>query len=278
MASNQSNHGSFVPAMAQIAREAGALLMEYFRQQVKVKVEYKGEADLVTVADRNSEMLIRERIKKQWPSHDVLGEEQGLIDTGSEYRWYVDPLDGTTNFAHGFPVFNVTLALERAGELVTGVIFDPIRNELFTTEKGAGAYLNGERIHVSSAHCVLESLLATGFPSRKRHENLNVHFYYQLAMLSHGVRRAGSAALDLAFVACGRLDAFWEFGLSPWDMAAGVLLVNEAGGATSDMMGGPVNLNGPHVLTDNGAIHQEILGLFDDIFRGHHRYAMPEIK
>src|ERR1051326_4790034 len=267
---------SYLGTSIEIAREAGALLAEYFER--RVKFELKGEFDLVTEADRASERLILERLRAHYPSHAVVAEETGAHSGDSEYRWYVDPLDGTTNFAHCFPVFNVTLALERAGELITGVIFDPIRNELFTAEKGAGAYLNGERIHVSSAHCVLESLLATGFPSRKRHENLNVHFYYQLAMLSHGVRRAGSAALDLAFVACGRLDAFWEFGLSPWDMAAGVLLVNEAGGATSDMMGGPVNLNGPHVLTDNGAIHQEILGLFADIFRGHHRYAMPEIK
>src|SRR5690349_23354180 len=128
------NHNEFVPAMAEIAREAGALLMKYFLQHGKV--EYKGEADLVTIADRNSEILIRERIKKNWPSHDVLGEEQGLVDTGSEYRWYVDPLDGTTNFAHGFPVFCVSLGLEHKNQLMAGVVFDPTRNELFTAERG----------------------------------------------------------------------------------------------------------------------------------------------
>jgi myo-inositol-1(or 4)-monophosphatase len=264
---------SYLETSIEIAREAGALLAGYFER--RVKFELKGEFDLVTEADRASERLILERLRAHYPSHAVVAEETGLHSGTSEYRWYVDPLDGTTNFAHGFPVFNVTLALERAGELIAGVVFDPTRNELFTAEKGGGAYLNSESIHVSTAHCVLASLVATGFPSRKRHENVNVHFYYQLAMLSHGVRRAGSAALDLAYVACGRLDAFWEFGLSPWDMAAGILLVNEAGGACSDMKGGPVNLMGPHLLTDNGAIHEEILGLFGDIFRGNHRYAMP---
>src|SRR5437016_6104815 len=165
MASNQSNHGSFVPAMAQIAREAGALLMEYFRQQVKVKVEYKGEADLVTVADRNSEMLIRERIKKQWPSHDVLGEEQGLIDTGSEYRWYVDPLDGTTNFAHGFPVFCVSMALEHKNQSIAGVVYDPTRDEMFSAERGSGGYLNQPRIQGSRTAKLSDWLLHRGFPS-----------------------------------------------------------------------------------------------------------------
>lgn len=267
---------TYLETSIDIAREAGALLTEYFER--RVKFELKGEFDLVTEADRASERLVLERLRSHYPSHAIVAEETGRHSGASEeYCWYVDPLDGTTNFAHGFPVFNVTLALERAGELIAGVIFDPIRNELFTAEKNAGAYLNGERIHVSKAHCVLESLVATGFPSRKRHENVNVHFYYQLAMLSHGVRRAGSAALDLAYVACGRLDAFWEFGLSPWDMAAGILLVNEAGGASSDMNGAPVNLRGPHVLTDNARIHQEMLDLFAEIFRGHYRFPMPEM-
>ena len=266
---------SFLETSIDIAREAGALLAGYFER--RVKFELKGEFDLVTEADRASERLILERLRAHYPTHEVVAEETGAHSGSSEFRWYVDPLDGTTNFAHGFPVYNVTLALERAGELIAGVVFDPTRNELFTAEKDGGAFLNGERIHVSAAHCLLESLAATGFPSRKRHENVNVHFYYQLAMLSHGVRRAGSAALDLAYVACGRLDAFWEFGLSPWDMAAGVLLIREAGGACSDMFGGPVNLRGPHLLTDNRIIHQEMLDLFGEIFAGRFRYPMPEI-
>src|SRR6185295_9523097 len=143
----QSHPESFVPAMAEIAREAGALLMEYFHQHVKV--EYKGDADLVTIADRKSEILIREKIKNNWPSHDVLGEEQGLTDTGSDYRWYVDPLDGTTNFAHGFPVFCVSMALEYKKQRIAGVVYDPTRDEMFAAEKGSGAYLNQQRIQVS---------------------------------------------------------------------------------------------------------------------------------
>src|SRR5208283_2903530 len=173
--------------------------------------------------------------------------------------------------------FNVTLAVERAGELIAGVIYHPIHEEMFTAEAGGGAYLNGKRIHVSKVKRVEDALVATGFPSRKRHENVNVHFYYQLAMLSHGVRRAGAAALDLAYVACGRLEAFWEFGLNPWDMAAGILLVNEAGGIASDMKGAPAHLRGPHLLTDNGVIHEELLELFGEIFAGQYRYEMPRI-
>ncbi|MGA2596980.1 MAG: inositol monophosphatase family protein [Bryobacteraceae bacterium] len=266
---------SYLETSIDIAREAGARLLEYFERHVRF--ELKGEFDLVTEADRASEKLILERLRAHYPTHAVVAEETGAHSGTSDYCWYVDPLDGTTNFAHGFPVFNVTLALERAGELIAGVIFDPTRNELFTAEKGGGAFLNGERIHVSGSRRVLDSLVATGFPSRKRHENVNVHFYYQLAMLSHGVRRAGAAALDLAYVASGRLEAFWEFGLNPWDMAAGILLINEAGGVCSDMKGGRVDLRGPHLLTDNGAIHAELLELFGEIFDGRYRYEMPQI-
>jgi len=215
----QTDHNDIVPAIAEIAREAGSLLMEYFRR--RVLIEYKGEADLVTEADRKSEILIRERIRALWPGHDILGEEQGFVDTGSEYRWYVDPLDGTTNFAHGFPVFCVSLGLERVtaddqpGELIAGVIYDPTRDELFTAERGQGAKLNGSPIQVSRTRTVGESLIATGFPSKKRHENPNIHFYHEITLHSHGVRRAGSAALDLAYTACGRFDEYWEFNLNP---------------------------------------------------------------
>lgn len=266
---------SYLDSSIQIAREAGALLSEYFER--RVRFELKGEFDLVTEADRASERLILSRLKSEYPSHSIVAEETGAHAGTSEYRWYVDPLDGTTNFAHGFPVFNVTLALERAGELITGVIFDPVRNEMFTAEKGGGAYLNGERIQVSTTKLITDSLVATGFPSRKRHQNINVHFYYQLAMMSHGVRRAGAAAIDLAYVACGRLEAFWEFGLNPWDMAAGILMVTEAGGACSDMRGAPVDLRGPDVLADNGRVHSELVQLFEEIFNGRFRAAMPEI-
>ena len=185
---SQTTRNDFVPAIAEVAREAGALLMEYFHQHVKV--EYKGDADLVTVADRKSEILIRERIKANWPAHDILGEEQGLVDTGSDYRWYVDPLDGTTNFAHGFPVFCVSMGLEHKNQMIAGVVYDPTRNELFAAERGSGAFLNQQRIQVSKIAKLPESLVATGFPSHKRHKNPNIHFYHQITLRTHGVRRA----------------------------------------------------------------------------------------
>jgi myo-inositol-1(or 4)-monophosphatase len=263
---------SFLDTSIDIAREAGALLLTYFGN---VSFELKGEFDLVTEADRASERLIVERLRSHFPEHSIVAEEGGGSERSSEYRWYVDPLDGTTNFAHGFPVFNVTLALERAGELIAGVIFDPTRNELFSVEKGGGAFLNGKPIHVSPVAHLDQTLVATGFPSLKRHQNLNVYFYYELAMLTHGVRRAGSAAIDLAYVACGRLDAFWEFGLKPWDMAAGILLVREAGGTCSSMKGEPVSLTGPHLLADNGLVHGQMSNLFGDIFNGKFHHRIP---
>ena len=267
---------SYLEIAADIARESGALLSGFFERHVAF--ELKGEFDLVTEADRASERLVVERLRTHFPTHSIVAEEGGGHQGSNEFRWYVDPLDGTTNFAHGFPVYNVTLALEQAGELIAGVIFDPTRQEMFAAERGSGAHLNNRPIRVSKAAQLSDALVATGFPSRKRHQNLNIHFYYQLAMLTHGVRRAGSAALDLAYVACGRLDAFWEFGLNPWDMAAGILLTEESGGRCSDMLGGTVNLRGPHVLADNAAIHNEIVALFGEIFRGQYRYPMPEIK
>jgi myo-inositol-1(or 4)-monophosphatase len=267
---------SYLETSVEIAREAGALLSKYFER--RVTFELKGEHDLVTEADRASEQLVIERLSSHFPSHSIVAEEGGGHIGSSEYCWYVDPLDGTTNFAHGFPMYNITMALEQSGELIAGVIFDPEHNELFTAERGSGAYLNNRRIRVSKVNRLENTLVATGFPSRKRHENVNIHFYYQLAMLTHGVRRAGSAALDLAYVASGRLDGFWEFGLNPWDMAAGILLITEAGGKCSDMKGGPVTLRGPHLVADNGLVHQQILDLFGEIFRGEYRHPIPIIK
>jgi myo-inositol-1(or 4)-monophosphatase len=260
----------------EIAREAGALLANYFER--RIAFELKGEFDLVTEADRASERLVVERLRSHFPTHGIVAEEGGGHESTSEYRWYVDPLDGTTNFAHSFPVFNVTLGLEHAGEMVAGVIYDPIRQEMFTAERGAGAWLNHRRIRVSGVKRLEDSLGSTGFPSRKRHHNVNIHFYYQMAMASHGVRRTGSAAIDLAYVACGRLDLFWEFGLKPWDMAAGTLLVREAGGTVSDMGGAPHRLTASeHVLVDNGALHAQVVEIFGEIFRGQFRQPMPPI-
>lgn len=270
---------SFLDTAVDIAREASALIAEASKRRglADRSFELKGEYDLVTETDRASEKLIVERLRAHFPSHAIVAEEGGRRDGASEYCWYVDPLDGTTNFAHGFPVFNVTLALERAGELLCGVIVDPTRDEMFRAETGSGAFLNDRRIRVSGAARLEDSLSATGFPSRKRHQNVNIHFYYQLAMLSHGVRRAGAAAIDLAYVACGRLDLFWEFTLNPWDMAAGVLLVREAGGTVTDMHGQPFHLRGKHVLADNGHLHRETVDLFARIYRGDFPAPLPEM-
>jgi myo-inositol-1(or 4)-monophosphatase len=256
--------------MSSLAREAGALLMQYFHQGLKI--EYKGEADLVTAADRASEALIRDRVAKQFPSHDVLGEEQGLKDRGSEYRWYVDPLDGTTNFAHGYPVFCVSMAIEHrsdgAGTRIAAVVYDPTRDELFSAEKGTGSQLNGKTIRVSKISQLKECLLATGFPSHKRHKNPNIHFYHQITLRTHGVRRPGSAALDLCNVACGRFDGFWEFNLNPWDTAAGVLIIEEAGGRVSRFDGSPFRLDSSETLASNGLVHDALLHEFQEIFAG----------
>jgi myo-inositol-1(or 4)-monophosphatase len=249
--------------------------MDYFRQHVKI--EYKGEADLVTVADRGAEKLIRERIRSRFPAHDVLGEEEGLVDTGSEYRWYVDPLDGTTNFAHGFPVFCVSLALEHRGKRIAGVVYDPTRDEMFTAEEGSGAYLNQERLQVSKTATLAECLVATGFPSHKRHKNPNIFFYHHITLRTHGVRRAGSAALDLCYVAAGRLDAFWEFNLNSWDTAAGVLMVQEAGGSVTRFNGEPFHINSRETLASNGIVHPAMMHEFEQIIAGQGLEPLPDM-
>jgi len=264
----------YLPELESIAREAGALLMSYFDRHIKI--EYKGEVDLVTAADRASEKLIVERLKAHWPEHGVVGEEGTRSDTGAEYRWYVDPLDGTTNFAHGYPVFCVSIALVRSDDqLQVGVLYDPTRDELFAAERALGATLNGKPIHVSRTAHLAESILGTGFPSHKRHKNPNIYFYQHLTLRSHGVRRAGSAALDLANVASGRYDGFWEFNLNPWDTAAGVLLVREAGGQVTRFDGAAFRLDSREVLATNGLIHDEILEQFAQVLAGRDLEPLP---
>ena len=275
MTSSHPSPGDFLSPMTQIAREAGALLMEYFPQHVSV--EYKGEADLVTIADRKSEALIRDRIRQLWPSHDVLGEEGGLQDQGSDYRWLVDPLDGTTNFAHGFPVFCVSMALQFKGEIIAGAIYDPTRGEMFAASLGGGARLNDKAIHVSKISNLKECLVATGFPSHKRHKNPNIFFYHQITLRTHGVRRAGSAALDLCCVACGRFDGFWEFNLNPWDTAAGVLIVQESGGKVTKFHGEPFQLDSRETLASNGLVHEAMQREFEQIFEGRGLEPLPNV-
>ena len=278
MPSSSQRRDNFLPAMSAIAREAGALLMHYFQKHIKI--EYKGDADLVTAADRASEALIRERIQQQFPGHDVLGEEQGLNDQGSDYRWYVDPLDGTTNFAHGYPVFCVSMALEyresqKQAQRIAGVVYDPTRDELFSGEQGRGAHLNGAPMQVSQTAHLKESLLATGFPSQKRHKNPNIHFYHQITLRTHGVRRAGSAALDLCNVASGRFDGFWEFNLNPWDTAAGALIVEEAGGNVSRFDGSPFEIDSRETLASNKLLHPALVHEFKEIFAGRALDPLP---
>jgi len=272
----------WVPGAAAIAREAGGRLREFLAEGVET--EYKGDVDLVTVADRTVEKLIRSRLGETWPDHGVYGEEGTREGMESVFRWYVDPLDGTTNFAHGVPQFCVSMGLEQRtigsganddGKLVAAVIYDPMRDELYCAEHARGAFLNGKRMQVSQIGELAESLVATGFPSRKRHDNPNIHFYHEFTLRSHGVRRAGSAALDLAYVACGRYEAFWEFNLNPWDTAAGILLLEEAGGRVTDFSGGPFRLDSREVLVSNGLIHDELVGLFKDMFAGRDLSPIP---
>jgi myo-inositol-1(or 4)-monophosphatase len=265
-----------------IARQAGSLLRTFYEKGVTT--EYKGDVDLVTEADRASEKLIVERLHAAFPHHGIYGEEGTRDRLDSEYRWYVDPLDGTTNFAHGFPAFCVILGLEHRppglaldadGEIVAGVLYDPLRDEMFVAEKGRGAWLNGRQIKVSKIATLAESLTATGFPSHKRHANPNIHFYQQITLRSHGVRRAGSAGLDLAYVACGRIDGFWEFNLNPWDTSAGALLVTEAGGTVSHFDGGTFTLDSREVLATNGLVLPEMKHIFSELFAGRDLEPVP---
>jgi len=272
--STETANFDFLPRMEPIAREAGALLLDFFHR--RVKIEYKGDADLVTEADRSSEKLILERIRAHWPSHEVVGEEGARIETGSDYRWYVDPLDGTTNFAHGFPVFCVSLGLAFRDKREAAVVYDPTRDELFAAERSRGAFLNGRKIEVSKTPKLAQSLIATGFPSHKRHKNPNIYFYHQLTLRTHGVRRAGSAALDLASVACGRFDGFWEFNLNAWDTAAGILLVEEAGGKVTGLQGRELSITDRDVVATNGLIHSELLDEFENIFAGRALEPLPD--
>ena len=257
------NMESCLTTAIEIAREAGGLLLQHFRQPLEIT--YKRRSDLVTEADRKSEILIVERLRSHYPGHAIVAEEGGGQKTNSDYCWYVDPLDGTTNFAHGFPIFCVTLGLAYRGEVVAGVVYDPTRDELFTVERGAGAFLNGQRISASKNANLSDCLVATGFPPFAANHDLNVEFYFRFTELTHGIRRAGSAALDLCCVAAGRFDGFWELKLNPWDKAAGTLLVTEAGGRVSGVTGKPFELLEDDIFVSNGLIHDQMVGVFKEV-------------
>lgn len=241
-------------------RAAGGLLLEKYGRITAVTK--KGDYNLVTEADLASEALIIDRIKSHYPRHTILAEESGdaiVVNGDSRWKWIIDPLDGTTNFAHGYPCFCVTIALEHEGELVIGVTFDPTRNELFTAEKGQGASLNFKPIHVSTTEKLSESLIVTGFPYDFKDRRDFARHLTDFLLGARGVRRDGSAAIDMAYVACGRFDGFWEEGLNPWDVAAGVLMITEAGGKVTNYDGTPLSIYKPPICASNRLIHDEML-------------------
>jgi myo-inositol-1(or 4)-monophosphatase len=241
-----------------VAQESGRLLRD--RLGTRFNVAHKGAINIVTDVDLASEKLIRDRIATHYPRHQVLAEESGLAESGSDYRWIIDPLDGTTNYAHGYPVFCVSIALEHRGEIVLGVVYDPMRDELFTAERGGGAALNNRPIRVSATGDLLHSLLSTGFPYDIRTSRLtNLNHWANFAMNAQALRRDGAAALDLCYVACGRYDGFWELNLSAWDVAAGALIATEAGGRVSDFQGGEFSAYKPEILASNGLIHDRMI-------------------
>ena len=249
--------------MLGVAWEAASAAGEIIRtnwQQPKT-IGYKGAIDLVTSVDRDSERKIVEIIQRNFPSHSILAEEETNVEgTQNEFRWIVDPLDGTTNFAHGYPQFCVSIALEQHGQVITGLVYDPLRRECFRAATGKGATLNGEPIATSAANQLDKALLATGFPyDHREHADYYLSYFRAFMTRCQGIRRGGSAALDLSYVACGRLDGFWEMKLKPWDTAAGALIVSEAGGKLSDFAGKPFTIWGDETLAANSSIHDEMV-------------------
>jgi myo-inositol-1(or 4)-monophosphatase len=249
----------FLAVALDAARGAGRLLREEIGGTRRIQHK-RSVIDLVTEMDQRSEAFIVERLRGAFPDHAILAEESGATDGRSDYRWVIDPLDGTTNYAHGVPIFAVSVALERAGVVELGVGYDPSRDECFVAERGRGATVNGEAIRVSAIDGLDRALLVTGFPYDIRTTvETNLPEYAALSVRAQAVRRLGSAVLDLCWVACGRFDGFWELALGPWDMAAGGLIVSEAGGRVTNVRGGPWRLEGPGILASNGLIHDAIL-------------------
>lgn len=254
----------FLEVAIEAAREAGAMLRAEFSRPKRIS--YKGEVDIVTESDRRAEAMIVGRLRHRFPEHAIIAEEgSNSAAAGSRYCWHVDPLDGTTNFAHGYPCFAVSIGLAEDGEPIAGAVFNPIADELFTAARGEGAHLNGKPIRVSSVENLAQGLVATGFPTHQRKRSANMEYYWEFTLRSHGVRRDGSAALDLCSVACGRFDAFWEFRLNSWDTAAGMLLVREAGGRVTDLAGRSYRPGGFDMLASNGRIHEEMRDIASEI-------------
>lgn len=247
---------------AEVAREAGQLLLDRFR--TNFKVEHKGIVNLVTEVDLAAEELIVSRIRRVFPSHAILAEEKHSEIRSEEVLWIIDPLDGTTNYAHGYPVFSVSIGLQVNGKLEWGAVFDPMRNEFFSARCGVGAACNGEPIGVSKSATLEASLLATGFPYDIQTDSRNnLDNFCSFAVRAQGIRRAGSAAIDLCYVASGRFDGYWEFKLKPWDCAAGSLILTEAGGTVTDFGGRPFSIYKGEVVASNGRIHRQMLSVLE---------------
>jgi myo-inositol-1(or 4)-monophosphatase len=252
---------NFLSTAWEAANAAGILIRE--RWQEPKNIDYKGPIDLVTSVDREAERRIVEVLRNGFPDHSILAEEDtDWVGIENGHRWIIDPLDGTTNFAHGYPQFSVSIALEFDGEVILGLVYDPLRRECFQAVKGEGATLNGSPIRISCVKELDKALLATGFPYDQREKaDFYLSFFKAFMTRSQGIRRNGSAALDLCYVACGRLDGFWELKLRPWDTAAGALIVEEAGGKLSDLSGNKFTIWGEQTLASNGAIHEEMVSV-----------------
>jgi myo-inositol-1(or 4)-monophosphatase len=243
-----------------LARDAGEVLKHYMNRDKRV--ELKGRANLVTIADKESEALIVDRIRERYPSHAILAEESGASgpSEAGEGKWIIDPLDGTTNFAHQYPFFSVSIGFEQAGEVLCGAVYDPWRDEMFTAARGLGSFMNGSRLQVSEAETLRSALIMTGFPYGFRDKLKTIMAQFEAIMVeSQGVRRGGSAALDLSYIAVGRVDGFWEMDLLPWDTAAGVVIVEEAGGRVSNYSGEKFSIYDDRIIASNGRIHEEMV-------------------
>ena len=248
----------FLRVAEQAARTAGDILLNHLDQPLDL--EFKGDVDLVTKVDRLSEEAIVSIISRAYPDHRILAEEGTNQGGASNYRWIIDPLDGTTNYAHSFPCFAVSIGLEAAGEMAVGVVYDPVRDECFTAMEGGGAYLNGKAIHVSRVDKLNSALLATGFPyDRRQHPDDYLGLFRKFMMKAQEIRRPGSASIDLCYLASGRIDGFWECKLKPWDVAAASVIVREAGGHITDFKGNKFSILGNETLASNSRIHDEMV-------------------
>lgn len=259
---------NFLNVAWEAANVAGTLIRDNW--QKPKQIDYKGAIDLVTTIDRDSERCIVEVLHRNFPEHSILAEEEtDRVGAKNHYRWIIDPLDGTTNFAHAYPQFCVSIALEHNGATILGLVYDPLRRECFRAVRGGGATLNGSPIHVSTTSELNHSLLATGFPYDQR-DNADFYLTYFKAFMtrSQGIRRAGAAALDICYLACGRTDGFWELKLKPWDVAAGALIVQEAGGQLSDFAGHPFSITAGETLASNGLLHGEMLDVMHQLASG----------